>query len=92
MKIDMNFLKGFGSNEKTNTILESVVRLSKQLGMTSLTEGIETSEQLDFLRSIGCDKVQGYFFGKPAPYDQVTELIKKGKLKMQPVSTKNDRR
>lgn len=92
MKIDMNFLKGFGSNEKTNTILESVVRLSKQLGMTSLTEGIETSEQLDFLRSIGCDKVQGYFFGKPAPYDQVTELIKKGKLKMQPLSTKNDRR
>lgn len=87
MKIDMQFLKGFGSNEKTYTILESVVKLSGLLGMSSLTEGIETNEQLKFLRSIGCNKLQGYLFGKPVPYEKIIELIKSGELKVSPAYT-----
>ena len=87
MKIDMQFLKGFGSNEKTYTILESVVKLSGLLGMGSLTEGIETNEQLKFLRSIGCNKLQGYLFGKPVPYEKIIELIKSGELKVSPAYT-----
>ena len=82
MKIDMQFLKGFGSNEKTHTILESVVKLSGMLGMGALTEGIETDEQLDFLRSIGCSKLQGYLFGKPVPYNRIVEMIRSGELKV----------
>ena len=79
-KIDMQFLSGFGSNGKTNTILSNVVDLTHQLGMISLTEGVETQEQLDFLRTIGCDMAQGYLFSKPLPYDEITALIKSGKF------------
>ena len=82
MKIDMHFLKGFGNNEKTYKILETVVKLSGLLGMKSLTEGIETNEQMNFMRSIGCNKLQGFLFGKPAPFDKIIELIKSGELKI----------
>ena len=82
MKIDMHFLKGFGNNEKTYKILETVVKLSGLLGMKSLTEGIETNEQMYFMRSIGCNKLQGFLFGKPAPFDKIIELIKSGELKI----------
>ena len=92
VKIDMQFLKGFGSNSKTKTILESVVKLSELLGMSPLTEGIETDEQLDFMRSIGCNKLQGYLFGKPVPYDMVKESIRAGKLRISPEYINNQRR
>jgi EAL domain-containing protein (putative c-di-GMP-specific phosphodiesterase class I) len=52
--------------------------------MSSLTEGIETGEQLDFLRSIGCRRLQGYLFGKPVPYDKIVELINRGELRISP--------
>lgn len=92
VKIDMQFLKGFGSNDKTKTILESVVKLSELLGMSSLTEGIEADEQLDFMRSIGCNKLQGYLFGKPVPYDKVRESIAAGKLRISPEFINSQRR
>jgi EAL domain-containing protein (putative c-di-GMP-specific phosphodiesterase class I) len=82
MKIDMKFLSGFDDNAKTKTILKNVVDLTKQLGMNSLTEGVETAEQFKFLESIGCDKVQGYYFSKPQPYEEIKKLITSGKLKM----------
>lgn len=82
MKIDMKFLSGFPENVKTKTILENIVGLNKQLGMVSLTEGVETLEQYEFLRSIGCDMVQGFYFSKPIPYDEMKEKIVAGKLKV----------
>lgn len=48
----------------------------KEIGVQTLAEGVETKEQLDFLKSIGCEKIQGYYFGKPMPYDNVVERIK----------------
>jgi diguanylate cyclase (GGDEF)-like protein len=80
MKIDMKFLSGFSSNNKTRTILKNIVGLTKQLGMTSLTEGVETSEQFEFLRSIECNRVQGYYFSKPVPYDELKKKITSGEL------------
>ena len=80
MKIDMKFLAGFPDNSKTKTILNNIVGLTKQLGMLSLTEGVETLEQFEFLRSIGCDRAQGYYFSKPVPYDEMKEKITSGKL------------
>ena len=66
LKIDMEFLNRFG--EKSKTILASVVDMSKKLGIQTLAEGVETQEHLDYLRRIGCEKMQGYLFGKPTPY------------------------
>lgn len=65
IKIDMSFLRNF--NEKGKKIIESVVRMAKSIGIQTLAEGVETEEQYEFLKSIGCEKIQGYYFGKPIP-------------------------
>lgn len=74
LKIDMEFLAHF--TEKAKSVIESTVRMAKKIGVQTLAEGVETKEQLDFLKSIGCEKIQGYYFGKPMPYDHVVERIK----------------
>lgn len=75
LKMDMEFLSRFG--EKSRTILASVVDMAKKLGIQTLAEGVETEEHRDYLQRIGCEKMQGYLFGKPRPYsaDMVTDLI-----------------
>ena len=65
LKIDMVFLSNF--NEASRTIIRSTVRMAKNLGLKTLAEGVETKEQMDFLKGIGCEKVQGYYYGKPQP-------------------------
>lgn len=65
LKIDMAFLRGFENSQKSRPILEHIVSLAKELGMVTLCEGVETREQFEFLSSIGCDRAQGYHFGKP---------------------------
>ena len=78
----MKFLSGFKSNEKTRPILENIVDLTKQLKMVSLSEGVETQEQFDFLGNIGCERAQGYLFSKPVPLEELRERIASGKLKV----------
>lgn len=80
MKIDMKFLTGFGSNKKTRTILKNIVGLTKQLNMMSLTEGVETKEQFEFLKRIGCDRTQGYLFSRPVPLEEMYAKIEAGEL------------
>ena len=65
LKIDMAFLSNF--NDASRTIISSTVRMAKNLGLKTLAEGVETKEQMDFLKGIGCEKVQGYYYGKPQP-------------------------
>lgn len=68
LKIDMEFLNRFG--EKSKTILASVVDMAKKLGIQTLAEGVETEEHRRFLHRIGCEKMQGYLFGRPEPYSK----------------------
>ena len=82
LKIDMKFLRGFDSNEKTRPILENIVDLTKQLNMLSLTEGVETKEQFDFLANIGCNRAQGYLFSKPVPLEELRKKIDAGELRI----------
>ena len=65
LKIDMAFLSNF--NDVSRIIISSTVRMAKNLGLKTLAEGVETKEQMEFLKSIGCEKVQGYYYGKPQP-------------------------
>ena len=65
IKIDMKFLSNFNGNKKAPQILKNVINLAKDLGMQTLTEGVETQEAYEFLRENGCEKLQGYLFGKP---------------------------
>ncbi len=71
LKIDMAFLSNF--NETSRTIIRSTVRMAKNLGLKTLAEGVETREQMDFLKGIGCEKVQGYYYGKPMPLHEAIQ-------------------
>ena len=68
LKIDMAFLSNF--NEASRVIISSTVRMAKNLGLKTLAEGVETKEQMEFLKSIGCEKMQGYYYGKPQPFEE----------------------
>ncbi|MBE6354899.1 EAL domain-containing protein [Treponema sp.] len=78
MKIDMAFLSEFSENDKAQPILTSIINLANQIGMQTLTEGVETQEAYDFLKSIGCLRLQGYLFGKPMPKEEFTSKVNSG--------------
>jgi len=74
LKIDMSFLSS--STDRARSIVRSVVRMAKEIGVQTLAEGVETQEQYEFLRRIGCEKVQGYLCGRPMDkktFDQYTK-------------------
>ena len=73
LKLDMAFLRTF--NEASAKIIRASVCLAKELGMHTLAEGVETAEQVQFLRNIGCEKMQGWYFGKPMPYDECRQTL-----------------
>ncbi len=78
MKIDMKFLVNFKENKKAKPILKNIVSLANDLGMKTLTEGVETKEAYEFLRLIGCEKMQGYLFGKPMPKNELQKKLSDG--------------
>lgn len=67
LKIDMGFLRKTEHQDRSRIILKMVVSLAKSLEMEVITEGVETQEQVDFLKEYGCDIFQGYHFAKPMP-------------------------
>ena len=69
LKIDMAFLRNF--NEKSRRILKAIVLMAKELGVHTLAEGAETKAQVDFLKAIGCEKIQGYYWGQPMSYEDI---------------------
>ena len=73
IKIDMVFLRNF--TEKSKVVIQSMVEMAKNLHLGTLAEGVETKEHLDFLKKIGCDRVQGYYYSKPLPYDEVMKAL-----------------
>lgn len=76
IKFDMKFLSGFDINksDKAKYIISSNLSMARLMGMQALAEGVETAEQLEYLRSIGFDKAQGYYFGKPMELDEIFSL------------------
>ncbi|MBO4414499.1 MAG: EAL domain-containing protein [Lachnospiraceae bacterium] len=73
IKMDMRFLTPF--TDRSMSIIRSIVTMAKRIGMKTLAEGVETREQLDFLKKIGCGMIQGYYYGKPEPIETVFEHI-----------------
>lgn len=69
IKIDMSFLSHF--DDRAKSIIRSVVNLAKQIGVQTLAEGVETEEQVEFLRQIGCEKIQGFYYGRPMPLQEM---------------------
>jgi EAL domain-containing protein (putative c-di-GMP-specific phosphodiesterase class I) len=76
VKIDRSFLKGLGNSERSATLLRGVARLSHDLGMSVVVEGIETEEQLALVAAEdSIDEAQGFLFSMPVPGRQLRELL-----------------
>jgi EAL domain-containing protein (putative c-di-GMP-specific phosphodiesterase class I) len=71
IKVDRTFVNGLGIDQEDSTIVEAVVNLGHSLGLSVVAEGVETPLQLTRLREIGCDRGQGYLFGRPRPAELV---------------------
>ena len=77
LKLDMRFVQNLKSNEKRETMIRLVMDIAKYLNMEVVAEGVEDKHQVDFLRSVGCDIIQGYYFSKPLSEDEFVELVKR---------------
>ena len=71
IKIDRGFVAGLGVDRADMLVVEAVVRVAQGLGLRVVAEGVETTDQLDALRQLGCDAAQGYLLARPVPNDQL---------------------
>ena len=78
IKIDMLFVRQLEESENAKVVLTEIIRMAMSLGLDTVAEGIETKEQADFLNDIGCTMLQGYYFCKPIPLDEILDRNKKG--------------
>ncbi|MGP3984676.1 putative bifunctional diguanylate cyclase/phosphodiesterase [Streptomyces sp. KR80] len=81
LKLDGSFVRGFQDEEHPNpadeTVVEALAQLAHRLGLTVIAECVESAEQADRLRKIGCDTGQGWFYSRPVPPDRISALLEK---------------
>lgn len=82
LKLDLIFLKSF-SNLRTRTLMSYIIKGANDLGVKPLCEGVETEEHYQFLKQIGCERAQGYYFGKPMPLEDTLEEIRQKGLRFE---------
>ncbi len=75
LKLDMKFLEGEKNSDKGGNIVASIVRMAKWIGMSVIAEGVETVEQAEFLKSIGCIYIQGFLYSKPIPKAEYEQIL-----------------
>jgi diguanylate cyclase (GGDEF)-like protein len=75
LKIDGSFVREAGSRPENVAIIQSIVQLAKSFRMTVTAEGVETAEDFERMRELGCDIIQGYLFGKPLSYDRANQMV-----------------
>jgi len=75
IKIDMGFVRNIGYSQSNDSILASLIEMIHRLEMKVVAEGVETKEQLDFLKEHGCDFIQGFYFSKPLIKNDFKKLI-----------------
>jgi len=77
LKIDQSFVRGIIQDDDDKAIARTIISLSKNLGLRVIAEGVETEEQLDFLRLAGCEEIQGYYYSRPLPEDDFVKFLQR---------------
>ncbi len=75
LKVDASFVDGLGSEPEDSAIVAAIVNLAHTLGLHAVGEGVETEQQMDELRALGCDLAQGFFLARPMPADDLTTIL-----------------
>ncbi len=75
LKIDQSFIKDLANDADAGTITEAVIGLAHTLRLKTVAEGVETTQQLEFLRALGCDEIQGFLFSRPLPVEGAAEFL-----------------
>ena len=81
LKIDRSFTNGMIADRAHATLVEAIIAMAHHLNLRVIAEGVETREQLEFLRARGCDIAQGYFFSPPLPHEEFTKLLENWRQK-----------
>jgi len=75
LKIDKSFISGLASDTRKKPVVEAIIRMGQSMGMKIVAEGLETHEEMIFLRELGCDEAQGYYFSKPLSAKEYAEVL-----------------
>jgi EAL domain-containing protein (putative c-di-GMP-specific phosphodiesterase class I) len=82
LKIDYSFIKDVPDNPETCILVKTIITMAQSLNLKVIAEGVEKKEQLDFLCELGCDAVQGFYFFKPMPGEDLKRIMKQKGLKV----------
>jgi len=77
IKIPMTFIRGIDVNTEDSAITKAIIILAKNMGLGVIAEGVETKKQLNFLNQIMCDEIQGFYYFKPMPVNEVEKILRK---------------
>ena len=75
LKIDKSFVDGLGQSREDTTIIEHVIGMARGLGMVTVAEGVETADQVRYLRSLDCHMAQGFYYCKPQPPSVIDQIM-----------------
>ncbi|SDA25087.1 diguanylate cyclase (GGDEF) domain-containing protein [Ruminococcus sp. YE71] len=81
LKLDLLFLRSLSTNSKTGTLMTYIVNGARDMNLDPLCEGVESEEQFEFLKKIGCERAQGFYFGKPMPMNETRAYTRSKGLK-----------
>jgi EAL domain-containing protein (putative c-di-GMP-specific phosphodiesterase class I) len=77
LKIDRSFVSDIGASDEDETITSAIIALAHSLDLQVIAEGVETTTQLEFLKTRACHEMQGYFFARPLPHDAIPHLLQR---------------
>jgi EAL domain-containing protein (putative c-di-GMP-specific phosphodiesterase class I) len=78
LKIDQSFVRQITTSPEETSIVTAVISMGRSLNLRVIAEGVESEEEMAFLRSHQCDEAQGYFFSRPVPTEEFANLLKSG--------------
>lgn len=76
LKIDISFIREVAKSKKDKALVNAIIQMAHSLGIRTIAEGVETKEQLEILKELGCDMAQGYYFAKPMPEQEIEKRLK----------------